>query len=274
MRKKRWTGAYSRLLQESGLELEHPLISQLHNKFVANGDWAKAIELVSNLAQRKFIRKPATRVFWKHRLVHSEVGVLPPKRQNLCLDHKERAIFTFGGRDQSPIGNRLFRYSILEGKWSMLPEFFADSDNSELVPDGYCKIVMDNVDGCIFFLGRKTCLKNGNSFVFSDSAGQNSGRTQLECKDVSSPFYKYFIHGPNKGTLICIEEDTRVGLPLCLYSNLMIQPSLVCRRTSSFMGSSDGHRREETMHFRIWREDLRIIWCSLKLGMLRIQSCR
>jgi hypothetical protein len=128
----------------------------------------------------------------------------------MCFDYLECAIYLFGewvDSIDSIFHPCLQKYSVSEAKWTICADKLFDESAGS--PSPGCKMVMDPVDGCIYFFGSLPQKR----FVPEEISTDGNLRLQLAPEDSSTLFFRYFTRGTLKGRLEGLDCDSPVYLP-------------------------------------------------------------
>ena len=227
LRQRRFLTPVAHILGRSGVQLEHPLVSALHDAFVLHGDWARAEQLMHSCAGAGLLRafahaSPAHARWTRVRALNAD-GDAPSRRGGhaLCVDPAARTIFLLGGWDGQRSLDDFWAYDARADAWRLV------SPATSRAPDGptprAChKMVFDSASGAIYVLGR---LGDGDlpSETHRGARGSGSGPAGHAPADAEetrnraaslastaapfasawpahcSEFYKYYTRGPNAG---------------------------------------------------------------------------
>ncbi|GAA5807665.1 hypothetical protein MFLAVUS_001036 [Mucor flavus] len=172
-RQKNMMDVFHILKTKTGVELEHPLLSDLHNHLVIDANFGAA-EQVLNQAHKREIYKPYSESspytpFWKQ----IETDDSPSARggHQMCINVQDRLIYVFGGWDGKRDLADFWCFDIEEGKWHLI------SLDTQLqggpTPRSCHKVCFDPASKSIFVLGR----------YVESPAGQS----------LESDFYRYYV---------------------------------------------------------------------------------
>ncbi|KAI8047936.1 Muskelin N-terminus-domain-containing protein [Thamnidium elegans] len=172
-RQKNMMDVFHILKTKTGVELEHPLLSDLHNHLVIDANFGAA-EQVLNQAHKREIYKPYSESspytpFWKK----IETDDSPSARggHQMCINVQDRLIYVFGGWDGKRDLADFWCFDIEEGKWHLI------SLDTQLqggpTPRSCHKVCFDPASKSIFVLGR----------YVESPAGQS----------LESDFYRYYV---------------------------------------------------------------------------------
>jgi hypothetical protein len=114
------------LKNRTGIELEHPLLSELHRHLVLDANFSAAENVLQQAHQRN-IYKPYTEStqytpIWRQIQAQSEDGEAPSARggHQMCIDIEGRMIYVLGGWDGKRDLSDFWRFDIRTSKWRIL----------------------------------------------------------------------------------------------------------------------------------------------------------
>eukprot|EP01103_Thecamoeba_quadrilineata_P009060 TRINITY_DN1876_c0_g1_i1.p1 TRINITY_DN1876_c0_g1~~TRINITY_DN1876_c0_g1_i1.p1 ORF type:complete len:733 (-),score=108.15 TRINITY_DN1876_c0_g1_i1:57-2255(-) len=175
MRRKNFLEPYSILLsQNPSIELEHPILTQLHSCLVLKGEFEKCETLLdeahkSNLFNDYLIDNCKYQPIWHN--LHSESNTEPRPGMRgghqMCIDSVDGQIFLFGGWDGNNELGDFWRYDLRESKWHCISQD-TQLDNGPC-PRSCHKICYDEKTKRIYTLGR--FLDVDNPAAPTDSSG-------------------------------------------------------------------------------------------------------
>ncbi|XP_073845147.1 muskelin 1 [Musca autumnalis] len=202
-RQQGYDTAFKALQEQTHVQLEHPLISELHQCLVVNGDFDKAEKFISDCIEEGLMDDYLNRQDYKHawRLQHVQGSAQPGNRggHQLVMDVKKRLIYLFGGWDGFHDLSDLWVFDIKDNCWTQIFEHSEQFNGP--TPRSCHKMVFDPVSENIFMLGRYL---------------DNSIRTT---EYIKSDFYLY---DTRARTWLQICDDTcQVGGPQLMYDHQM-----------------------------------------------------
>ncbi|KAJ7072021.1 hypothetical protein C8F01DRAFT_1205709 [Mycena amicta] len=161
LRQHRFLTPYNSILSRCGLQVEHPLVTELHESVVLQGDWTKAEEVLARISHTdlfdEYRNSNQCRAVWKQLVGTDLNGDRPSERGGhaMCLDPVEDTIYLFGGWNGTTSLDDFWAYDIKTEKWRVC----CYSTTKEAVPNApnarSChKMVFDVKTGCIYMLGR------------------------------------------------------------------------------------------------------------------------
>uniref|UniRef100_A0A1A9ZKV8 LisH domain-containing protein n=1 Tax=Glossina pallidipes TaxID=7398 RepID=A0A1A9ZKV8_GLOPL len=195
--------AFKALQEETQVHLEHPHVSELHERLVVNGDFDKAEEFMSNCIDEGLVDAYLSRQDYKHmwRLQQAQGQTQPGNRggHQLVVDAEKRLIYLYGGWDGFQDLSDLWVFEITTNCWTQLCAHSEQMNGP--TPRSCHKMIFDPVSKNIFMLGRYL---------------DNSIRTK---EYIKSDFYLY---DTRAGTWLQICDDTsQVSGPQLVYDHQM-----------------------------------------------------
>ncbi|KAI0373966.1 hypothetical protein BV20DRAFT_936559 [Pilatotrama ljubarskyi] len=159
LRQRRFLTPVNQILAQSGLQLEHPLVTSLHEAFVLQGDWSRAEQLVRDCADVGLLRsyrlacQARTRCTRIHGL--DADGDVPCRRGGhaMCMDEHNSVIYLFGGWDGQRNLDDFWAYDVAQDAWKLLCVATSREKNGP-GPRACHKMVFDSKTGSIYLLGR------------------------------------------------------------------------------------------------------------------------
>ncbi|KAI8332241.1 muskelin-like protein [Chlamydoabsidia padenii] len=167
------------LLQErTGVELEHPLLTELHSQLVLQGDFEGTERLLSQLLDQgvfqQYVKNALYKANWRRIWATNQDGDVPCPRggHQMCIDVKGKMIYLLGGWSGQEDLADLWCYDIQQDQWKLL---CADTSlHGGPSPRSCHKISFDAKSRSIFVLGK---------YVECQSA---------QDQRLESDFYRYF----------------------------------------------------------------------------------
>ncbi|KAI8639074.1 Muskelin N-terminus-domain-containing protein [Parasitella parasitica] len=204
-RQKNMMDVFHILKNRTGVELEHPLVSDLHRCLVVDADFIAAEQVLHTVYQRNMYKPYTDSVkyapIWRQIQASNEDGEAPCARggHQMCIDVQDRMIYILGGWDGKHDLSDFWCYDIRENRWSLLSIDTRMQGGPS--PRSCHKICFDPVSRSIFVLGR---------YVESPAyAGQT----------LESDFYRYYIEFDQ---WVKINESTaEAGGPELVYDHQM-----------------------------------------------------
>ncbi|KAF5383443.1 hypothetical protein D9757_006088 [Collybiopsis confluens] len=159
LRQRRLLTPYDSIISRLGIQLEHPLITELYESLVVIGDWDKAELLLRDISTAalfdQYLQSSQPRASWSEILDTDANGEVPCPRggHSMCIDQERAYIYLFGGWDGSKSLDDFWRYSIKEERWTVLsPSTSFDADAPS--PRSCHKSIYDSKTNSIWILGR------------------------------------------------------------------------------------------------------------------------
>ncbi|KAI9033534.1 Muskelin N-terminus-domain-containing protein [Phycomyces nitens] len=178
LRQRNMMDVFHVLKNRTNVDLEHPLLSELHKYLVQDGNFEAAEQILmqanSNNIFEMFSTHTDYRPAWKNIKVANQEKNIPCPRggHQMCIDEKEGKIYLLGGWSGKCDMADFWYYNIRENRWHLLS--FNTKRDGGPGPRSCHKICFDPVTKSIFVLGRY-------------SEGQDPS-------DIIKPdFYRYFI---------------------------------------------------------------------------------
>ncbi|XP_013106897.1 muskelin [Stomoxys calcitrans] len=202
-RQQGYDTAFKALQDQTNVQLEHSLISELHQCLVVNGDFEKAEKFISDCIDEGLMDDYLNRQDYKHawRLQHVQGNAQPGNRggHQLVMDAQKRLIYLFGGWDGFQDLSDLWVFDIRKNYWTQIFEHSEQFNGP--TPRSCHKMVFDPVSENIFMLGRYL---------------DNSIRTTEYIKS------DFFLYDTRAQTWLQICDDTcQVGGPQLMYDHQM-----------------------------------------------------
>lgn len=202
-RQQGYNAAFNALQEQTQVQLEHTLITDLHNCLVIKGDFENAekliIKCVSEGLMDLYLNRQDYKHTWRTQLTQSTTKPGNRGGHQLVADTKKRLVYLYGGWDGYRDLSDLWVFNIENNSWTLLFE------QTELfngpTPRSCHKMVYDSISGNIFMLGRYL---------------DNSIRTTDYIKS------DFFLYDTRAGTWLQICDDTsQVGGPHLVYDHQM-----------------------------------------------------
>ncbi|KAF5357318.1 hypothetical protein D9758_005835 [Tetrapyrgos nigripes] len=229
LRQRRLLTPYQSILSRSNLQVEHPLVSKLHQCIVLQGDWDQAIDLLNDISDAglfdSYLHLCQPYAVWKQIHDTDDDGDIPPLRGGhaMCIDHVNGLIYLFGGWDGVKSLDDFWVYDIKKGRWSRLSRATSREHNAP-GPRSCHKMVHDSKTGCIYVLGRLGDDEAQDSGPARSGADAPSTPTpSSSSKPVSSEFYRYHIESA-KWTCLNYDAASSNGPPL-IFDHQMVMDS-------------------------------------------------
>jgi Kelch motif len=194
LRRRRYK-AYQALLDETGLSIEHPLVSSLYETLVVQGDLARAEEIFISFAASGLLDVPSRArsvptcskkygrpsTIWRRITDTNADGGTPCARGGHAsvMDPERGIIYIFGGWDGSQDLADFWAYSTSEQRWTTLS--IDTSAKGEGGPSARSCVAaaFDNRTGDIYFLGRYILKPTSSQSYSQTSMAGNSGEESI-----------------------------------------------------------------------------------------------
>ena len=216
LRSRRLMAPFKALTASADVQLEHPLVTRLHDSIVSEGNWAEA-ERVLQLAAGAglldtFSREAPAQATWTRLCGTNADGDTPRQRGGhaMCIDEAAGRIYLYGGWDGERSLDDFWVYSIAEGQWHVVPRL----EDAVWPGRRSChKMAFDAGTGRIFLLGclgvsdddlRETDPPPARSASAADAAGEPRAPARR------ADFYAYHTRGDDAGTWELLLANTEV----------------------------------------------------------------
>lgn len=236
LRQRRLLSPYQTILSRANIQLEHPLVTQLHESLVLRGDWSGSEKLLDVLPSTglfdDYLQSCQPHAMWTRLLGTDADGDVPPARGGhaMCIDPINEMIYIFGGWDGEKSMDDFWVYSIKEDKWRVLSHSTSQEQNAPGARSCH-KMVFDTKTGSIYLLGRlndadglRAPAPSNSRTLPGTSAGAPSGLPQQQpsastsiseettpSKSSCSEFYRYHTRGVDSGKWDFLAFDTAVS---------------------------------------------------------------
>ncbi|KAF9028988.1 hypothetical protein BDZ89DRAFT_1065702 [Hymenopellis radicata] len=159
LRQRRLLTPYNSILERSGLQMEHPLVSELYDLIVIQGKWEDAEKLLVKVSTaglfNDYLRSCEPHAIWERLRGTNPDGDVPCARGGhaMCIDTARGIIYLFGGWDGSKSLDDFWAYHISNDKWEIICT--STSRVKCAPPASSChKMVFDSKTGSIYVFGR------------------------------------------------------------------------------------------------------------------------
>jgi hypothetical protein len=148
--------AYLTLCKQSRVELEHPLLSQLHSMLVVRGDFVATEAIVQQAAEDgyldQYVRQQPVQAKWSPVKPTSEEKPGMRGGHQMCMDTERGLLYMFGGWDGSSDLSDLWQFTVQTLRWDCL----STDTSQEGGPSGRSchKMCLDSGSQQLFLLGR------------------------------------------------------------------------------------------------------------------------
>ncbi|OSD06938.1 hypothetical protein PYCCODRAFT_1359801 [Trametes coccinea BRFM310] len=159
LRQRRFLTPVSQILSQSGVHLEHPLVTSLHESFVLQGNWFRTEQLLRECSDagllRSYRQACQARTRWTRIRGLDADGDVPCRRGGhaMCMDEQNGMIYLFGGWDGQRNLDDFWSYDVAKDTWKLLSIATSREKNGP-GPRACHKMVFDSKTGSIYLLGR------------------------------------------------------------------------------------------------------------------------
>ncbi|KAJ6594243.1 Muskelin N-terminus-domain-containing protein [Mycena capillaripes] len=197
LRQRRFLGPYNAILARCGLQVEDPLVTELHDSVVLQGNWAKAEQNIQRMSQidlfDAYRNSRQCHSVWRRLSGKDANGDVPCPRGGhaMCVDSVSGTIYLFGGWTGKKSLEDFWAYDIKLEKWHVLSYGTSNDVNAPGARSCH-KMVLDTKTGKIYVLGR---LSDADARKLDVPPGENIpglGQTGPE-------FYCYHTRGSKAG---------------------------------------------------------------------------
>ncbi|TFY80985.1 hypothetical protein EWM64_g3025 [Hericium alpestre] len=230
LRQRRFLGPFKAIMSCAGVELEHPLVTELYDNIVSNGNWSAAEQAIDNAASAglfdAYLNSKQPHAVWRRLYGVDANGDVPSRRGGhaMCIDEQHGHIYMFGGWDGQKSLDDLWVYDIETDRWRMISQSVLQEQHGPR-PRSCHKMAFDSKTGAIYVLGGLLESDSGaadssNSWI-DPSAPAEEGRT--EYAQSYADFYRYHTQGPDSGTWELLSKDTSsTGGPPLIFDHQMV----------------------------------------------------
>ncbi|KAF4567413.1 hypothetical protein EYR40_006412 [Pleurotus pulmonarius] len=214
LRQRRLLTPFQHIIDSSRLQLEHPLVTKLHQALVLQGDWEEAEAVLGRLSEEglfeSYIQSCHPYAEWiKIDGVNAD-GDRPSARGGhaMCVDSDNGVIYLLGGWDGEKSLDDFWAYDVPQNRWKILSTS-TSADKNGPGPRSCHKMVFDSKTGCIYLLGR---LNESEPPPPAEGDRVSPTNTSTAC----SEFYRYHTRGlmTGKWDLLSFDTTTIGGPPL------------------------------------------------------------
>jgi len=159
LRQRRLLTPYQTILSRADTQLEHPLVTQLHESLVLQGDWSRSEQLLDVLSSSglfdSYLQSCQPHAMWTRLFGTDADGDVPPARGGhaMCIDPVNEMIYIFGGWNGEKSMDDFWVYSIKDDRWQVLSHSTSKEQNAPGARSCH-KMVFDMKTGSIYLLGR------------------------------------------------------------------------------------------------------------------------
>uniref|UniRef100_A0A8B9C4S1 Muskelin n=2 Tax=Anser TaxID=8842 RepID=A0A8B9C4S1_9AVES len=212
-RQHNYTEAFESLQKKTKIALEHPMLTDLHDKLVLKGDFDACEELIEKAVNdglfNQYISQQEYKPRWGQIIPKSTKGDGEDSRpgmrggHQMVIDVQTETVYLFGGWDGTQDLADFWAYSVKENQWTCISR---DTEKESGPSARSChKMCIDIQRRQIYTLGR-----------YLDSSVRNS-------KSLKSDFYRYDI---DTNTWMLLSEDTAAdGGPKLVFDHQMCMDS-------------------------------------------------
>ncbi|XP_062055249.1 muskelin isoform X2 [Lepus europaeus] len=212
-RQHNYTEAFESLQKKTKIALEHPMLTDLHDKLVLKGDFDACEELIEKAVNdglfNQYISQQEYKPRWSQIIPKSTKGDGEDNRpgmrggHQMVIDVQTETVYLFGGWDGTQDLADFWAYSVKENQWTCISR---DTEKENGPSARSChKMCIDTQRRQIYTLGR-----------YLDSSVRNS-------KSLKSDFYRYDI---DTNTWTLLSEDTAAdGGPKLVFDHQMCMDS-------------------------------------------------
>lgn len=213
-RQNGYEDAFEALQKETNVQLEHPMLTELHAMLVKKGDFSGTEEFMERCCLEqglmdKYLNRQEYKATWKlHRdLPQEDVAMAttatprPGMRggHQLVIDHVNDRIYLYGGWDGSGDLSDLWVFDIKQDKWRLIHERSEEFDGPS--PRSCHKMIFDPKSNQIFILGR---------YLDGQSRTKEHIRSEFHLFDTATETW-----------MIICEDTSEVGGPKLLFDHQM-----------------------------------------------------
>ncbi|XP_063142830.1 muskelin isoform X5 [Rattus norvegicus] len=212
-RQHNYTEAFESLQKKTKIALEHPMLTDMHDKLVLKGDFDACEELIEKAVNdglfNQYISQQEYKPRWSQIIPKSTKGDGEDNRpgmrggHQMVIDVQTETVYLFGGWDGTQDLADFWAYSVKENQWTCISR---DTEKENGPSARSChKMCIDIQRRQIYTLGR-----------YLDSSVRNS-------KSLKSDFYRYDI---DTNTWMLLSEDTAAdGGPKLVFDHQMCMDS-------------------------------------------------
>ncbi|KAF7321897.1 Muskelin-N domain-containing protein [Mycena kentingensis (nom. inval.)] len=234
LRQRRFLTPYNAILSRCGLQVEDPLITELHQSVVVDGDWTKTEEIIARIAQTdlfdEYRNSNQCNAIWKQLKGTDMNGDRPSERGGhaMCLDPIEDTLYLFGGWNGEASLDDFWAYDIKADKWRVISYSLRDDGAPNAPSPRSChKMVFDTKTGAIYVLGRLndqdalTLSMAQNKDVTPEALAAVAPKTVSGCE-----LYRYHTRGALVGQWEFLSPDPPApSAPPLVYDHQMVMDS-------------------------------------------------
>ncbi|KAL1672146.1 Muskelin N-terminus-domain-containing protein [Schizophyllum commune] len=235
LRQRRFLTPYESILTQTGLQTEHPLVSQLYKSVVLDGDWETSESLLEKIADtglfNSYLYSCQPHALWTRLRGADRDGDAPSQRAGhaMCFDPTRREIYLHGGWDGSRSLSDFWVYNIAEDTWRRISEGKQVGDGSDPGPRSCHKMVFDPNTGAIYLLGK---LTGSDSRAGAGAGGRSAGAASAGGAATPTPggtstmfrseFHRFDTRSEGAGWRCLYDDTASVGGPPLIYDHQMV----------------------------------------------------
>ncbi|KAJ6521911.1 Muskelin N-terminus-domain-containing protein [Mycena vulgaris] len=224
LRQRRFLTPYNSILSRCGLQVEDPLVTELHESLVLRGDWAKAEQNILRMSRTdlfdEYRNSKQCHSLWRRLLGKDANGDVPSPRGGhaMCIDPIGGTIYLFGGWNGKKSLDDFWAYDIRQEKWRVLSYQTSGERNAPGARSCH-KMVFDTKTGNIYVLGR---LSDADALKL-DVSGSTPQAGDAPAIKPGSEFYRYHTRGSAVGNWECLSGDPQPAqAPPLIYDHQMV----------------------------------------------------
>ncbi|KAJ6625829.1 Muskelin N-terminus-domain-containing protein [Mycena sp. CBHHK59/15] len=220
---KAFSHPYNVILTRCGLQVEDPLVTELHESVVLQGNWSKAEETIQRMSQTdlfdEYRNSGQCHSVWRRLHGKDPNGDVPSRRGGhaMCIDHIGGTIYLFGGWNGQSSLDDFWAYDIKQEKWRVL-SYHTSTDKDAPAARSCHKMVFDTKTGNIYVLGR---LSDADAARLD--MAKSAGETVVPGPKVGCEFYRYHTRGSEAGQWEFLSRDPQMSHdPPLIYDHQMV----------------------------------------------------
>ncbi|KAF8658335.1 hypothetical protein AX16_002101 [Volvariella volvacea WC 439] len=224
LRQRRLFTPFQSISLRSGLQLEHPLITQLYDCIVLRGEWAKAEDMLQRIADNglydAYLRSLSPHASWT-RLDGGDGDAPSPRGGHaMCLDPINEIIYLFGGWDGQKNLDDFWAYDVKANRWKLLCHSTSAIQNAPGARSCH-KMAFDTKTGSIYVLGR---LSDADSALLGQVSPEPARTNAVPLQNAfCSEFYRYHTRDLDEGKWDFLSFDTAaVDGPRLIFDHQMV----------------------------------------------------
>ncbi|KAA1472915.1 hypothetical protein DENSPDRAFT_839309 [Dentipellis sp. KUC8613] len=222
LRQRRFLAPYKSILASTGVQVEHPLVTQLYESIVSNGSWSEAEDVLRTAASAglfdAYLQSYQPHAIWRRLYGVDADGDAPSQRggHTMCIDEDNGLIYLLGGWDGNKSLDDFWAYDIAADRWRLISHSVSQEKGGP-GPRSCHKMVFDTKTGAIYVLGG---LLEGDNAAEEPAEDQGAAgeEARREHYYAFADFYRYHTRGADAGNWELISNDTAAtgGPPLIL----------------------------------------------------------